>query len=41
MVARLLEHKKTVLAHVQALASKAEGGLRIRSMATFTWGRCW
>lgn len=30
MVARLLEHKKTVLAHVQALASKAEGGLRIR-----------
>ncbi|MBD9461958.1 maltose alpha-D-glucosyltransferase [Pseudomonas sp. Pdm06] len=30
MVARLLEHKKTVLAHVQALAGKAVGGLRIR-----------
>ncbi len=30
MVARLLEHKKTVLAHVQTLAGKAEGGLRIR-----------
>ncbi|WHS58497.1 maltose alpha-D-glucosyltransferase [Pseudomonas sp. G2-4] len=30
MVARLLEHKKTVLAHIQALASKAVGGLRIR-----------
>ncbi|ROM77107.1 MULTISPECIES: maltose alpha-D-glucosyltransferase [Pseudomonas] len=30
MVARLLEHKKTVLAHVQELAGKAVGGLRIR-----------
>ncbi|SDA53295.1 maltose alpha-D-glucosyltransferase/ alpha-amylase [Pseudomonas sp. NFACC15-1] len=30
MVARLLEHRKTVLAHVQALAGKAVGGLRIR-----------
>jgi len=30
MVARLLEHKKTVLAHIQALAAKAVGGLRIR-----------
>ncbi|MBC3361895.1 maltose alpha-D-glucosyltransferase [Pseudomonas sp. SWRI154] len=30
MVARLLEHKKTVLAHVQDLAGKAAGGLRIR-----------
>ncbi|WP_434557690.1 maltose alpha-D-glucosyltransferase [Pseudomonas sp. Z4-20] len=30
MVARLLEHKKTVLAHVQELAGKAAGGLRIR-----------
>ena len=30
MVARLLEHRKTVLAHVQELAGKAVGGLRIR-----------
>ncbi|WP_434563454.1 maltose alpha-D-glucosyltransferase [Pseudomonas sp. R1-6] len=30
MVARLLEHRKTVLAHVQELAGKAAGGLRIR-----------
>ncbi|QBZ89094.1 maltose alpha-D-glucosyltransferase [Pseudomonas viciae] len=30
MVARLLEHKKTVLGHIQELASKAAGGLRIR-----------
>ncbi|AOE64998.1 maltose alpha-D-glucosyltransferase [Pseudomonas corrugata] len=30
MVARLLEQKKTVLAHVQELAGKAVGGLRIR-----------
>ncbi|WLH14630.1 maltose alpha-D-glucosyltransferase [Pseudomonas hefeiensis] len=30
LVARLLEHKKTVLAHIQALAGKAVGGLRIR-----------
>lgn len=30
MVARLLEHRKTVLAHVQDLAGKAAGGLRIR-----------
>jgi len=30
MVARLLEHRKTVLAHVQQLAGKAAGGLRIR-----------
>ncbi|MBT2298318.1 maltose alpha-D-glucosyltransferase [Pseudomonas fluorescens] len=30
MVARLLEHKKTVLAHIQELAGKAVGGLRIR-----------
>ncbi|MGX9566030.1 maltose alpha-D-glucosyltransferase [Pseudomonas sp. CFBP 5748] len=30
MVARLLEHKKTVLGHIQELASKAVGGLRIR-----------
>ncbi|MCQ6257279.1 maltose alpha-D-glucosyltransferase [Pseudomonas sp. Q11] len=30
LVARLLEHKKTVLAHVQELAGKAVGGLRIR-----------
>ncbi|MBV4552676.1 maltose alpha-D-glucosyltransferase [Pseudomonas sp. SWRI102] len=30
MVARLLEHKKTVLSHVQDLAGKAAGGLRIR-----------
>ncbi|AXP02521.1 maltose alpha-D-glucosyltransferase [Pseudomonas bijieensis] len=30
MVARLLEHKKTILAHVQELAGKAVGGLRIR-----------
>ena len=30
MVARLLEHRKTVLTHVQALADKAVGGLRIR-----------
>ncbi|WP_260954771.1 maltose alpha-D-glucosyltransferase [Pseudomonas citri] len=30
LVARLLEHRKTVLAHVQALAGKAVGGLRIR-----------
>ncbi|CAH0321771.1 maltose alpha-D-glucosyltransferase [Pseudomonas brassicacearum] len=30
MVARLLEHKKTVLAHIQELAGKAAGGLRIR-----------
>ena len=30
MVARLLEHKKTVLAHIQSLAAKAVGGLRIR-----------
>ncbi|WP_434650633.1 maltose alpha-D-glucosyltransferase [Pseudomonas sp. D1-2] len=30
MVARLLEHSKTVLAHVQELAGKAAGGLRIR-----------
>ncbi|WP_417697416.1 maltose alpha-D-glucosyltransferase [Pseudomonas sp.] len=30
LVARLLEHKKTVLAHIQELAGKAVGGLRIR-----------
>ncbi|MDB6443928.1 maltose alpha-D-glucosyltransferase [Pseudomonas sp. 21TX0197] len=30
MVARLLEHRRTVLAHVQDLAGKAAGGLRIR-----------